>query len=533
MLAILKSLCALLNNNKNMSMSAIYGNEGTEGPLLSTTNVWGYPREPTPGSSFNLSKKPFGKVRNDDSAYRDVYGNLISSNVGSKITGVNDAQMTVIPSRHTERQKPGKSILSGLSSGGIFNTADGGGIFSSIVGSNGSLTVGMSQLSSLTTSTSDLLPSLGYSNLSGMGFDTDNMEDEDEMNTVKGFHRNGQVTGPEYLIVTPADIPCPGQDEILIMEMKPFKSRPGLSGDRNFFMNYTTDLQGHGRNFDGHFGFNVAGFNYYIASLQQYPSGITNIEADALYQKHFDLIHSFSIMGVINSEQFASGGASYQASSNTHGLSSNKNQKTINVVHQGGVLIKNLFGSLRAGDQIYFIWKKVPSPSFYVLDDKKKQVSVKADAGYNLSSRPFQLVPYVHPEHHIPPMSELEFESDHHLWSAQQQQQKIVSGIIIAPRAPLKRTGISILFGQVNKPSESTSTNLNVQIQNVRASCARAMYDANVGNTNFYSVFVTPSVKFPFVEIESKIMDLYDKDGRRVISTMSEKYDNNRKLMKQ
>lgn len=458
-------------------------------------NPFGRPREPTPGSTFKLPKRPFGNPVGSDGGEINYHGEMVAGNINSRITGVNDAQMTSIPRRHAEKgsKAKGKSIISGLVTGVSDNN---NGIFSSIVGSNGSSLITPSQLSSLTQKNPNLTPGNGFSSMREWGFDVDNMEDEDEMNTVKGHVRNGQVQGPEYIIMTPVNVPCPGQGDVLIMEIKPYQA---FSEMRTFFQSYSADLQGHGKNFDGHQGFSLAGFNYYIASLQHYSSQLTPDGALQTFREHRDLIHSFNILGVINSEIFVGGGASYQAKSEFTDLAGrigNTNQKSVNVVHQGSVITNNLYGPVSAGCCLYFIWKKIPIPTSYYLDSTRQMATIpKPSSGHLQSQFPFQLVPFAHPCKAAPSMSDLEYISDHESWVVNPTTTK-------STRKPMPYIGEGFRIGQVNKPMETTSYSTTVQTKLIEIACKRAVYDQRMGQDNHLQIFVKPSFLSPFKRLE-------------------------------
>lgn len=478
-----------------------------------TTNVWGKPRQPTPGSTFNFGQRGL-PLQSIGAEILDAHGNLVSGKVTSKLTGITDEQLTTIPRRHSEprRKAKGKSILTGQSTGSILN---GSGIFPSILGENGGSLLSGFNLSSLASSGSILSTQSAVGALqSAFGFDVEGMEDEDELNTVKGYHRNAQVVGPEYLIVTPVDIPCPGQEDILILKISSIKN---LRSNNNFFTsNFMHDLQGFGKNFDGHMGFGLASFNYYVACLQYYEQGLSPDAAYDLYKKHKNIIHSFSISGVINSESFATGGSSYQSNLSSYGQNSTgtSNQKTVNVVHQGAVIVRNIFGPIKGGDRVHFIWKKVPAPGSYILDSRKQQmqstVANKTNTSLKLSQNPFQLVPYVDTELADPPLSELEYVSDHLSWSlptAPTTAKNPATIVSIPERKPIKERGLVFRFGQINKPSESMTFSQAVRKDKLKAMCNRAISDATVGSDSIVHVFVMPDRTSVFETIEKKVLE--------------------------
>jgi hypothetical protein len=481
--------------------------------LPTTNRMWGRPTQPTPGSKFTMPSNPLGDSTSNGTLTLD--GNFFNQGgrVSSRLSNVRDAQMKAIPNRHAEKR-------TGSRGGNLFDTTPGGGsmfggmgegsggVFGSIANANGGSAMQTMTLAPSGRSSSGGIN--GIHTLGTLGFVTSSMDDEDEQNTVSGFHSNGQIVGPEYLILTPPGIECPGDGDILIQEDLAYDRN--LHSNSTFFQKFMTDLQGRGQNFAGHYGYHLAGFNYHIASLQQH-SGMNSLQqCYNLFKVHRNIITRFSVLGVINSEINASGGASFLLDSSTSAGNGN-NSKSVNVVGEGEVMIKNIFGPVKAGDDLWFIWKKVPMPEYFLPDTRTDRSSALSGNGgnrkfiidgkqqTNYSSLPFQLIPYCHPRHRSPPLEEMEYISDHEGWY---QPAALLRN---TKRGPFKHHGIAIYIGQVTQPQRSIAYSDAKRAVEFKSTCNQAAWDYTIGNNELIGVLINPRMKKYFERISGRILD--------------------------
>jgi len=401
---------------------------------LVTTDYFGKPKLPIPGSSFTLPKSALsGGAR-----FGGENGNFYTPK--KKMRQVNDQMINIALSHgHGDDTSsffgfpvgtmPPFSGNSPTPSLGGFNKER-----SSLLNTNRSIFSFRGtevNTSKYQFSDSENTSLLGFQrSLQNFGFDFAGFGDEEEMSVVMGHRFNGHIPGAEYIVVAPHKTEAPGKYDLTFISAEPLNE-----GSSNFYHTYTANLlYGYGRNFAPHNGYTLASLNWKLAESQLYtfnptgnvtPPGRQTLETEFL--AHSDLLSNYQFLGVCNSEQYRDGGASYMDGvKNSTMRKDMQEEKALNVVMSGAVRqVKNIWGPVSAGTHLFLIWKKIDTqPNVpYILDTKvgnmewmfgpdNKQMIATAPSNKTLSNKPFQLVPWCTDEYNTPPMEILEYTSD-------------------------------------------------------------------------------------------------------------------------
>lgn len=479
-----------------------------EGFLQFTSNIdtKGYhsrPRDPLPGAKFSIPNDVFSSYKSSGLDEGQVQGNSRSSG----LPGARRDKYASIAKRHKERQMPNilggpTNTLNDFLAGGngkfreILAIPDGAGQgdpFSRALNAYSSQSARIISANNRTLGWADISDARGERvtvTMDGYGFNTsdESLVDEDELNTTSGFMSNGEVVTPEIWIVTDHGCEAPGTYDIIIAKIESTATRE----TRTFFHNYFPLLDGQGRNFGRHGGYQLAAFNYSMALKQVYPprwQTFNKADREKLYQSHRRLINDFAFFGVCNSEQYKGGGASGVLSAFSMDIGQNKDEsseKTLNIINEGLARVKNIWGPVNTGTRLYFIWKKVKQIPTYYPDSRKdkmdfmfggsnaKHLHLVGQATSYLSTHPFQLVPWCDPTLHSPPMEETMFQTDTDL-----------------PNFPHKyRLGTVFFVGTVIHPQSSTYRNYQTETIQRKHVSSQAMYDYTVGGDEFLEVNV-------------------------------------------
>lgn len=346
--------------------------------------------------------------------------------------------------------------------------------------------------------------------IGGFGFSLNNLKDEKEMTTTSGFHSNGSIPGEQMIVIPIDEAIAPGEYDIIITSKRPFLNGfedetlknmgiaiPGTPLARTAFNVFH---QGSGREPIWPFanqmagfsspprrGFSLAAFNYWVAKHQIYSDKATTRNADDVRRgemmRHFDFIKEFVIHGIADSEMHATGQSSFGRNLDEGaGASSvsSMTDKKLNVIYEGKAQQKNIWGPITAGVTLWLVWKKVKRPDNYIISSNGVGSSVISSilptvniTDPDTSSHPFQLVPFASAEHSEPPMSFLEYESDH----------------VRSPDAyKRKYVGVCFYIGQMLKPQDTSIGHDGADRIRRSQIQEKAVYDCTTGSTDLIEI---------------------------------------------